>query len=76
MKRAEAIDETLAALMLEVSIETGKTLNLYAIMKTDLLFFEFMDEVIGDKLHNHDYLIEKKILICSLPLRRSQRRKV
>lgn len=60
MKRAEAIDETLAALMLEGSIETGKTLNLYAIMKTDLLFFEFMDEVIGEKLHNNDYLIEKK----------------
>lgn len=60
MKRAEAIDETLAALMLEGSIETGKTLNLYAIMKTDLLFFEFMEEVIGEKLHNNDYLIEKK----------------
>lgn len=60
MKRAEVIDETLAALLLEGSIETGKTLNLYAIMKTDLLFFEFMDEVIGEKLHNNDYLIEKK----------------
>ncbi|MCM3314631.1 DUF1819 family protein [Psychrobacillus sp. MER TA 17] len=60
MKRAEAIDETLASLLLEDSIETGKTLNLYAIMKTDLLFFEFMDEVIGEKLHNNDYLIEKK----------------
>ena len=57
MKRAEAIDETLAALMVEGSIETGKALNLYAIMKTDLLFFEFMDEGIGEKLHN---LIEKK----------------
>lgn len=60
MKRAEAVDDTLAALMLEGSIETGKALNLYAIMKTDLLFFEFMDEVIGEKLHNNDYLIEKK----------------
>ncbi|MBT2572530.1 DUF1819 family protein [Bacillus sp. ISL-51] len=60
MKRAEVIDETLAALFLEGSIETGKTLNLYAIMKTDLLFFEFMDEVIGEKLHNNDYLLEKK----------------
>lgn len=60
IKRAEVIDETLAALMLEGPIETGKCLNLYAIMKTDLLFFEFMDEVIGEKLHNNDYLIEKK----------------
>ncbi|MDQ0187851.1 DUF1819 family protein [Cytobacillus kochii] len=60
MKRAEAIDETLASLVLEDSIEVGKVLNLYAIMKTDLLFFEFMDELIGEKLHNNDYLIEKK----------------
>ncbi|WP_249727155.1 DUF1819 family protein [Bacillus paralicheniformis] len=60
MKRAEAIGENLAALMLEGSIEMEKTLNLYAIMKTDLLFFEFMDEVIAEKLHNNDYLIEKK----------------
>jgi hypothetical protein len=60
MKRADAINETLAALLIEGSIEIGKTVNLYAIMKTDLLFFEFMDEVIGEKLHNNDYLIEKK----------------
>ncbi|MCC3359426.1 DUF1819 family protein [Bacillus sp. REN16] len=60
MKRAEAIDETFASLISEGSIEMGKVLNLYAIMKTDLLFFEFMDEVIGEKLHNNDYLIEKK----------------
>ncbi|MDK8643459.1 DUF1819 family protein [Niallia taxi] len=60
MKRADAIDETLASLILEDSIETGKILNLYVIMKTDLLFFEFMNEVIGEKLHINDYLIEKK----------------
>lgn len=60
MKRAEVIDEALAALILEGSIEIGKVLNLYAIMKTDLLFFEFMDEVIKEKLHNNNYLLEKK----------------
>lgn len=60
MKRAEVIDSTLASFMLEGSIEVGKILNLYAIMKTDLLFFEFMEEVIGEKLHNNNYLLEKK----------------
>lgn len=60
MRRAKAIDSTLAPLMTEGSIEMSKVINLYAIMKTDLLFFEFMDEVIREKFQNNDYMIEKK----------------
>lgn len=60
MRRAKVIDPTLALLMVEGSIEMSKVINLYAIMKTDLLFYEFMDEVISEKLQNNDYLIEKK----------------
>ncbi|ARF16735.1 DUF1819 family protein [Sporosarcina ureae] len=60
MRRAKAIDSTLASLMTEGSIEMSKVINLYAIMKTDLLFFEFMDEVIREKFQNNDYMIEKK----------------
>lgn len=60
MRRAKVIDSTLASLMVEGSIEMSKVINLYAIMKTDLLFYEFMDEVISEKFQNNDYLIEKK----------------
>lgn len=60
MKRASVIDESLAVFMLEGSVETNKLINLYAIMKTDLLFYEFMDEVIKTKLLCNDYLLEKK----------------
>lgn len=60
MRRAKAIDSTLASLMMEGSIEMSKVINLYAIMKTDLLFYEFMDEVISEKFQNNDFLIEKK----------------
>lgn len=60
MRRAKVIDSTLASLMMEGSVEVGKVINLYAIMKTDLLFYEFMNEVISEKLQNNDYLIEKK----------------
>lgn len=60
MRRAKVIDPTLASLMIEGSVEMSKVINLYAIMKTDLLFYEFMDEVISEKLQNNDYLIEKK----------------
>src|SRR5690606_30460387 len=40
MRRLEVIDPVLTDLMLEGSIEMSKVINLYAIMKTDLLFFE------------------------------------
>ncbi|RYM01468.1 DUF1819 family protein [Sporolactobacillus sp. THM7-7] len=76
MKRAEVIDDTLASLILEGSVEMGKVLNLYAIMKTDLLFYEFMEEVIGEKLHNNDYLIEKKDINLFFAAKSEQSEKV
>jgi hypothetical protein len=60
MKRADVIDDTLSLLMTEGSLEMSKVINLYAIMKTDLLFYEFMREVICEKLQNNDFTIEKK----------------
>jgi hypothetical protein len=62
MKRADVIDDTLAQLMTEGSLELTKVINLYSIMKTDLLFFEFMRELISEKLQNNDFTIEKKDL--------------
>jgi hypothetical protein len=62
MKRADVIDDTLAQLMTEGSLEMTKVINLYSIMKTDLLFFEFMRELISEKLQNNDFTIEKKDL--------------
>ncbi|MGM0898250.1 MAG: DUF1819 family protein [Bacillota bacterium] len=60
IKRAEAIDQKLGKLLIEGSLETGKAINLYAIMKTDLLFYEFMNEVVSEKLHNNNFELEKK----------------
>ena len=62
MKRLEVIDEILATIMLENSVVDQKVLNLYAIMKTDILFFEFMNEVIREKFRVNDYTLEKKEL--------------
>jgi hypothetical protein len=60
MRRMDVIDHTLATLMTEESLEMSKIINLYVIMKTDLLFYEFMYEVISEKLQNNVYVIEKK----------------
>lgn len=76
MKRADVIDSTLASLFLEGSIEVGKIINLYAIMKTDLLFYEFMDEVIREKLQNNNYLIEKKDINLFFAAKAEQSEKV
>ncbi|MDH8001489.1 DUF1819 family protein [Bacillus cereus group sp. MYBK40-2] len=62
IRRANVIDDTLCDLLLESPLEVSKIINLYAIMKTDRLFFEFMKEVIQEKLEANNYLLEKKDL--------------
>ncbi|MRI81413.1 DUF1819 family protein [Aerococcaceae bacterium DSM 109653] len=60
LKRARALDDQLRKYVLEESNQMAKQINFYAIMKTDLLFYEFMDEVIKNKLQNNDLIYEKK----------------
>lgn len=60
LRRIKVLDETLRRLVLEESLEVGKIVNLYAIMKTDKLFFEFMNEVIREKYESNNYLLERK----------------
>lgn len=62
IRRANTLDETLQQMVLERELEVVKVINLYAIMKTDKLFFEFMYEVIKEKLDANNYLLEKKDL--------------
>lgn len=62
IRRADELDEGLRDLVLNSPVETGKIINLYAIMKTDKLFFEFMNEVIKEKLDRNNYFLEKKDL--------------
>ena len=40
-------------MVLELPNEIGRIINLYAILKYDLLFFEFMKEVISEKFYTH-----------------------
>lgn len=60
MRRAEIFDDVLCELFLDSPINDSKVINLYAIMKTDLLFYEFMDEVIREKIGTNNLFIEKK----------------
>jgi hypothetical protein len=60
LRRVDALDNTFRSMVLNEHLENGKVINLYSIMKTDRLFFEFMDEVVKEKLLTNDYLLEKK----------------
>ncbi|KRE50708.1 hypothetical protein ASG85_20660 [Paenibacillus sp. Soil724D2] len=62
IRRANVLDDTLGNMLMVESLELGKIINLYAIMKTDRLFFEFMNEVIREKFESDNYLFEKKDL--------------
>ncbi|CAG9609143.1 DUF1819 family protein [Pseudoneobacillus rhizosphaerae] len=62
IRRVNVLDEQLQEWVLNNTLEESKIINLYAIMKTDRLFFEFMNEVIREKLETNNYLLEKKDL--------------
>jgi len=62
MRRSKVIDPILGTAFLERTVEMSKMINLYTIMKTELIFFEFMNEVIATKLKDNNYYVEKKDL--------------
>jgi len=55
----DLLDELLMQLLIDEPYEVGKVINLYAIMKFDRLFYEFMKEVVAEKLNNNDYYLDK-----------------
>ena len=62
LKRARTLDQKMRHLVLNETNQMAKQINFYAVMKNDLLFFEFMDELIKSKLQNNDLIYEKKDL--------------
>lgn len=59
-QRLEALDEVLLNKLTNGNLETSKEVALYAILKTDRLFFEFMKEVYREKWLIRDYVITDK----------------
>ena len=59
MRRVDCLTEELQNSFRE-SIDTAKVINLYAIMKTDRLLFEFMNEVVKERIEYNYGVIEKK----------------
>ncbi|MBD7913941.1 DUF1819 family protein [Clostridium sp. Sa3CUN1] len=60
LQRVNVLDNTLIDILIDDPLVDGVVINLYAIMKNDRLFFEFMNEVVKEKLQNNSEIIEKK----------------
>lgn len=60
LQRINMLDNTLIDMLINDPLGNGVVINLYAIMKNDRLFFEFMNEVVKEKLQNTSEIIEKK----------------
>lgn len=59
-RRASLLAEDLRKMLLDGLIANDKLINLYAIMEEDLLFKDFMIEVIGEKYKSNNLLLERK----------------
>lgn len=62
LKRVNVLDETLRRYVIHESIDISKIINFYSILKTDRLFYEFIDEVIREKFQTNNYSFERKEL--------------
>ncbi len=58
--RLKDLDKFIIDKISEGNVETSKILVLYAIIKTDRLFFEFMNEVFKEKLLLRDLFLRDK----------------
>lgn len=60
LKRAEVLDDTLLDILVQGSLSMSKLVALITIMKTNLLFFEFMEEVYLEKALLGEKALESK----------------
>lgn len=59
-RRATILPDDLRECILEDSMKNAKLINLYAIIEEDLLFKDFMLEIIKEKYRNNNLLLERK----------------
>lgn len=60
IKRVKVLDEFLMKKIVSGNLQTSRQIAVYSIIKTDRLFFEFMNEVYKDKYLLRNFTIEDK----------------
>lgn len=76
LQRVKAIDETLIVKLANGSLGVSKQITVYAIMKTDRLFFEFMNEVFREKILLKDFTLQDKDFNIFFDRKKEQSEKV
>lgn len=71
-ERASYLDEDLKGMVLSEPNEVGRVINLYSIMKYDVLFTEFMEEVINEKIYTNQLVLEKSDITNFLSIKAEQ----
>lgn len=74
--RLKDLDKLIIEKIAECNVETSKILVLYSIVKTDRLFFEFMNEVYKEKLLLRDLFLRDKDFNVFFQSKREQSEKV
>ena len=60
LERVDMLDEYLLGRVVEGTVQTSKQIALYSILKNDLLFFEFMNEVYREKILLSELIVTDK----------------
>lgn len=74
--RLKVLDEYLIKQILVTDIDTSKIIVLYTIMKTDRLFYEFMNEVYKEKTSYQDFVLTDRDFNTFFESKRQQNDKV
>lgn len=76
LRRLKILDEYLMQKLVNGSVETSKLIVIYAIMKSDRLFFEFLNEVYREKILIKDFSLTDKDLNIYFERKKEQSQKV
>lgn len=76
LRRLDILDDTLVALCVEGSLGTSRLVTLYGVAKTNLLFFEFLEEVFREKWLLGNELLTMKDLRIFFASKQQQSEKV
>ncbi len=60
LERVDVLDDYLLGRVVEGTVQTSKQIALYSILKNDLLFFEFMNEVYREKILLSELIVTDK----------------
>ncbi len=72
IERLEILDEELIQMLVNSSNETGRLVALYSIMKTDFMFFEFMQQVVCERYKSLQPQLNKAVIQNFLDIKAEQ----